>query len=245
MVAPDVPSPKGCWSLAAGFGIASLSAPRGVLPPTPAPQAREGLLLVSVWAAGNPPQVTSLLTFPPPQVSSRLCQKSEPEPCRPGFSSEVYTFLVPERHLERGHVLGRGKGTPLVLLGRVGSGREGVKKLCYSGGRMQWAKLSLRIYEDLGVCLSIVVDQGRYVCLYLYRAEMGQGYLEVIGISPTDCWSSSIISDRQTCWVGPVELYLHLVMSNWRLKSDFTGSAGQAFEPGFGSHYLGIVTEDS
>lgn len=41
------------------------------------------------------------------QVSSWLCQKSEPEPCRPGFSSEVYTFLVPERHLERGHVLGK------------------------------------------------------------------------------------------------------------------------------------------
>ncbi|XP_021076002.1 cadherin-1 [Mus pahari] len=42
------------------------------------------------------------------QVSSWLCQESkpEPEPCSPGFSSEVYTFLVPEGHLERGHVLG-------------------------------------------------------------------------------------------------------------------------------------------
>jgi|UPI00001F69AE hypothetical protein len=55
--------------------------------------------------------------------------------------------------------------------------------------------------------LSIVVDQGRYVWLcYLYGAEMGQGYLEVIGIPPTDYWSRSIISDRQTCWVEPVGL---------------------------------------
>lgn len=41
------------------------------------------------------------------QVSSWLCQELEPESCSPGFSSEVYTFPVPERHLERGHVLGR------------------------------------------------------------------------------------------------------------------------------------------
>ncbi|XP_036297259.1 cadherin-1 isoform X4 [Pipistrellus kuhlii] len=39
------------------------------------------------------------------QVSSRLCQ--EPEPCRPGFGAESYTFAVPRRHLERGRVLGR------------------------------------------------------------------------------------------------------------------------------------------
>lgn len=45
------------------------------------------------------------------QVSSWLCQQpeSESDSCRPGFSSEVYTFLVPERHLERGHILGRVK----------------------------------------------------------------------------------------------------------------------------------------
>lgn len=45
------------------------------------------------------------------QVSAWLCQKlesePEPEPCSPGFSSEVYTFRVPDRHLEKGHVLGR------------------------------------------------------------------------------------------------------------------------------------------
>uniref|UniRef100_A0A5F5PMP3 Cadherin-1 n=1 Tax=Equus caballus TaxID=9796 RepID=A0A5F5PMP3_HORSE len=39
------------------------------------------------------------------QVSSRLCQ--EPEPCRPGFGAQSYTFTVPRRHLERGRVLGR------------------------------------------------------------------------------------------------------------------------------------------
>ncbi|XP_036202276.1 cadherin-1 isoform X6 [Myotis myotis] len=39
------------------------------------------------------------------QVPSRLCQ--EPEPCRPGFGAESYTFTVPRRHLERGRVLGR------------------------------------------------------------------------------------------------------------------------------------------
>ncbi|XP_012860621.1 cadherin-1 [Echinops telfairi] len=39
------------------------------------------------------------------KVSSCLCQ--EPEPCRPGFSAETYTFPVARRHLERGRVLGR------------------------------------------------------------------------------------------------------------------------------------------
>ncbi|XP_076988953.1 cadherin-1 isoform X2 [Tamandua tetradactyla] len=39
------------------------------------------------------------------EVSSRLCE--EPEPCRPGFGAESYTFPVPRRHLERGRVLGR------------------------------------------------------------------------------------------------------------------------------------------
>ncbi|XP_054435253.1 cadherin-1 [Pteronotus mesoamericanus] len=39
------------------------------------------------------------------QVSPWLCQ--EPEPCRPGFGAESYTFTVPRRHLERGRVLGR------------------------------------------------------------------------------------------------------------------------------------------
>lgn len=39
------------------------------------------------------------------QVSSWLCQ--EPEPCRPGFGAESYTFTVPRQHLERGRVLGR------------------------------------------------------------------------------------------------------------------------------------------
>lgn len=43
-----------------------------------------------------------------------LCQETEPEPCRPGFSAEVYTFRVPGRHLERGRALGRGKGALLV-----------------------------------------------------------------------------------------------------------------------------------
>uniref|UniRef100_A0A673U2F7 Cadherin-1 n=1 Tax=Suricata suricatta TaxID=37032 RepID=A0A673U2F7_SURSU len=39
------------------------------------------------------------------QVTSGLCQ--EPEPCRPGFGADSYTFTVPRRHLERGRVLGR------------------------------------------------------------------------------------------------------------------------------------------
>ncbi|KAL1784769.1 cadherin-1 isoform X1 [Sigmodon hispidus] len=43
------------------------------------------------------------------KVSSRLCQEPEPEPCRPGFSAEVYTFLVPGRYPERGYNLGRVK----------------------------------------------------------------------------------------------------------------------------------------
>ncbi|KAF6076892.1 cadherin 1 [Phyllostomus discolor] len=38
-------------------------------------------------------------------VSPRPCQ--EPDPCRPGFGAESYTFTVPRRHLERGRVLGR------------------------------------------------------------------------------------------------------------------------------------------
>lgn len=191
---PRCPLPQRLLELGGWFRderIAFQCAPRGVLPQIPAPQAREGLLLVSVWAAGNPHQLTSLLTFPPPQVSSWLCQKSEPEPCRPGFSSEVYTFLVPERHLERGHVLGKGKGTPLVLLSRVGLGREGAKNPL---GFTQIWESTYRLW----------LIKVRYVWLcYLYRAEMGQGYLEVISISPTDYWSRSIISDRQTCWVGP------------------------------------------
>ncbi|XP_004459660.1 cadherin-1 [Dasypus novemcinctus] len=39
------------------------------------------------------------------QVSPCHCE--EPEPCRPGFGAESYTFTVPRRHLTRGHVLGR------------------------------------------------------------------------------------------------------------------------------------------
>ncbi|XP_055992109.1 cadherin-1 [Sorex fumeus] len=39
------------------------------------------------------------------QVPSRLC--GEPNPCRPGFGAESYTFTVSRRHLERGRVLGR------------------------------------------------------------------------------------------------------------------------------------------
>uniref|UniRef100_A0A8C8YA12 Cadherin-1 n=1 Tax=Panthera leo TaxID=9689 RepID=A0A8C8YA12_PANLE len=39
------------------------------------------------------------------QVTLGLCQ--EPEPCRPGFGADSYTFTVPRRHLERGRVLGR------------------------------------------------------------------------------------------------------------------------------------------
>ncbi|KAM7332574.1 hypothetical protein ACRRTK_009282 [Alexandromys fortis] len=58
------------------------------------------------------------------QVSSLLCQEPEPEPCRPGFSAEVYTFLVPGRHLERGRALGRAlsldtKSGPKRVLGDV------------------------------------------------------------------------------------------------------------------------------
>ncbi|KAF0884172.1 CADH1 protein, partial [Crocuta crocuta] len=44
-------------------------------------------------------------TFSLLQVTSGLCQ--EPEPCRPGFGADSYTFTVPRRHLERGRVLGR------------------------------------------------------------------------------------------------------------------------------------------
>ncbi|KAM9192253.1 cadherin-1 isoform 1-T1 [Dugong dugon] len=39
------------------------------------------------------------------QVSPWLCE--EPEPCRPGFGAESYTFTVTRRHLDRGRVLGR------------------------------------------------------------------------------------------------------------------------------------------
>ncbi|XP_023374662.1 cadherin-1 [Otolemur garnettii] len=39
------------------------------------------------------------------QVSSHLCQQSEP--CYPGFGADSYTFTVPRRHLERRRVLGR------------------------------------------------------------------------------------------------------------------------------------------
>lgn len=75
----------------------------------------EVALSVSVWAGGDPPPPTTppkslprFHTFPLSQVSSWLCQ--EPEPCRPGFGAESYTFIVPRRHLERGRVLGRGEG---------------------------------------------------------------------------------------------------------------------------------------
>lgn len=77
----------------------------------------EVALSVSVWAGGDPPPPTTppkslprFHTFPLSQVSSWLCQ--EPEPCRPGFGAESYTFIVPRRHLERGRVLGRGEGAP-------------------------------------------------------------------------------------------------------------------------------------
>nr|XP_021561410.1 cadherin-1 isoform X2 [Neomonachus schauinslandi] len=49
------------------------------------------------------PSVSALLLLL--QVSSWLCQ--EPEPCRPGFGADSYTFTVPRRHLERGRILGR------------------------------------------------------------------------------------------------------------------------------------------
>lgn len=86
--------------------------PKGGPPTNPGAPGEGRVTLGFGVGSWEPPQVTGLLTFPPPQVSSWLCQESEPEPepCSPGFSSEVYTFLVPERHLEKGHVLGRGKG---------------------------------------------------------------------------------------------------------------------------------------
>lgn len=74
------------------------------------------------WGFGvggrGPPKSPRPRTFRLPQVPSRLCQ--EPEPCRPGFGAESYTFTVPRRHLERGRVLGRGE-----LRGR----REGVERV--------------------------------------------------------------------------------------------------------------------
>jgi hypothetical protein len=76
-----------------------------------APSQGGAALLVSVWAGGSP-QVNWLCTFLLPQVPSWLCQ--EPEPCRPGFSAESYTFTVPRWHLERDRVLGRGEGAPGV-----------------------------------------------------------------------------------------------------------------------------------
>uniref|UniRef100_A0A8C4MUK9 Cadherin-1 n=1 Tax=Equus asinus asinus TaxID=83772 RepID=A0A8C4MUK9_EQUAS len=57
------------------------------------------------WGEPANPSSPLFPTFPLPQVSSRLCQ--EPEPCRPGFGAQSYTFTVPRRHLERGRVLGR------------------------------------------------------------------------------------------------------------------------------------------
>lgn len=54
---PRCPLPQRLLELGGWFRderIASRSAPRGVLPLIPAPQAREGLLFVSVWVAGNP-----------------------------------------------------------------------------------------------------------------------------------------------------------------------------------------------
>lgn len=96
---------------------------RWVPPTIPTPGAREERLCRFRCGLGGTPQVTPVPYLSLPQVSSWLCQ--EPEPCRPGFGAESYTFTVPRQHLERGRVLGRGEGAPPGSLSRVvgGSGK--------------------------------------------------------------------------------------------------------------------------
>lgn len=60
---------------------------------------------------------------------------------------------------------------------------------------------------------------------------MGQGYLEVISVSLTYCWSQPIILDRQNL-LGRASLPIFPF-------NDQQSEAGQASEPGFDSHYLG------
>lgn len=107
---------------------------------------RSGVVGFGVGWRG-PPQVTPFHTFPLPQVSSWLCQ--EPEPCRPGFGAESYTFTVPRRHLERGRILGRGEGAPPGSLSRAG-GREweGSEKWRSHAPGLDWASPFFRGSND-------------------------------------------------------------------------------------------------
>lgn len=136
--------------------IASRSAPRGGSPTNPDAPGEGRVTLGFGVGCWEPPQVTNLPTFPPPQVSSWLCQEpepeSEPEPCSPGFSSEVYTFLLRERHLEKDHVLGRGKGTPLCYSAEWGQIGKAPRNCATLPVGMGWAELSLgfrQIWESI------------------------------------------------------------------------------------------------
>lgn len=110
---PSSPSPGRSWGLGglgarSEFGAAACPGAAGGPSHSPDAASRGGAAL---WGFGvgwrGPPKSPRFHPFRPPQVSSRLCQ--EPEPCRPGFGAESYTFPVPRRHLERGRVLGRGE----------------------------------------------------------------------------------------------------------------------------------------
>lgn len=114
------PQPRSRAASGPGMNSARPPVPGAAAGPSHDPDAASrggGRSGVSVWAGGDPLKSPGPRTFRLPQVPSRLCQ--EPEPCRPGFGAESYTFTVPRRHLERGRVLGRGE-----LRGRrVGVGR--------------------------------------------------------------------------------------------------------------------------
>lgn len=83
---PRCPLPQRLLELGGWFRderIAFQCAPRGVLPQIPAPQAREGLLLVSVWAAGNPHQVPVCLPFLHPRSPHGFARSRSQSPAVP------------------------------------------------------------------------------------------------------------------------------------------------------------------
>lgn len=126
--------------------------PRGGPPTNPGAPGEGRVTLVSVWAAGNPLKSPVCLPFLHPRSPHGFARsrsrslspavpasvpRSTPSWCRRGTWRKATSWA-------------EVRETPLVLLGREGSGREGAKKLCCYTGRVEWTKFSLGIYSRFG-----------------------------------------------------------------------------------------------